>query len=157
MKALILYYSYSGNTRNIAKLIQREIGGDIAEIKTVKPYEGNYNDVVNQGKYEIDSGFMPAIQPIDENIEDYDTIILGSPVWWYTFAPAVHTFLKEYPLTGKTVYPFATNGGWIGHTFADFEKLCVGAAVKQGINIRFDEEVLRTPENEIKRWANEIQ
>ena len=79
-------------------------------------------------------------------------IVLGTPVWWYTFAPAVHTFLTQQDLSCKTVYPFATNGGWIGHTFADIEKSCKGAEVKEGMNIRFDEDVLRTSEAEIDAW-----
>lgn len=157
MKALILYYSYGGNTRRVAEMIQKETGGDIAEIKTVKPYTGSYNDVVAQGKREIDSGFMPEIEALDINPDDYDTIVLGSPVWWYTFAPAMHSFIKENDLSGKNIYPFATNGGWIGHTFKDFEKSCVGADVKKGINIRFDEDILQTSETEIKNWAKLIK
>ena len=80
----------------------------------------------------------------------------GTPVWWYTFAPAVHTFLTQQDLSCKTVYPFATNGGWIGHTFADIEKSCKGAEVKEGMNIRFDEDVLRTSEAEIDAWIQKI-
>lgn len=156
MKSIVIYYSYGGNTRRIAEMIQKETGSDIAEIETVKPYTGSYNDVVNQGKREIDSGFMPEIKPLSVNLDDYDTIILGSPVWWYTFAPAVHTFLTDNDLSGKTVCPFATNGGWIGHTFPDFRKFCAGAEVKNGLNIRFDERRLRTPEAEIKNWLKEI-
>lgn len=157
MKSIVIYYSYGGNTRRVAEMIQKETGGDIAEIKTVKPYTGSYNDVVAQGKREIDSGFMPEIEALDINIDDYDTIVLGSPVWWYTFAPAMHTFLRDADLSGKTIYPFATNGGWIGNTFKDFEATCEGANVKKGIDIRFDEDVLRTSENEIKNWIKKIK
>ena len=64
-------------------------------------------------------------------------MILGTPVWWYTFAPAVKTVLSAADWNGKTVYPFATNGGWIGHTFRDMKTACAGADVKQGLNIRF--------------------
>ena len=51
---------------------------------------------------------------MDVDLAQFDTIILGAPVWWYTFAPAMHTFLKNTDLSRKTIYPFATNGGWIG-------------------------------------------
>lgn len=95
MKALIVYYSYTGNTKRIAQMIQNEIGGDIAEIETVVPYEGDYNIVVDQGHEEVNRGFMPQIKPLNVNIKDYDTVILGTPVWWYTFAPAVKTFLNN--------------------------------------------------------------
>lgn len=94
---------------------------------------------------------MPEIEPLGVNLEEYDTIILGTPVWWYTFAPAVKTFLEQNDFSGKKIYTFATNGGWIGNTFKDVEKVCTGASVKGEINIRFDEDKLRTPKNEIER------
>lgn len=158
MKTLILYYSYGGNTRRIAKMIQDKTGGDIAEIETIKPYTGSYDAVVEQGDQEVKSGFMPEIKPLNLDLSGYDTIILGSPVWWYTFAPAMKTFLHDSDLTGKTIYPFATNGGWIGRTFKDFEKACNGAVVKKGVDIKFNETTLNIPESMINLWIEkEIQ
>lgn len=113
--------------------------------------------VVDQGQREIDSGFCPELKPLTVDLKDYDTVVLGSPVWWYTFAPAVHSFLKEADLVGKRVYPFATNGGWLGHTLKDFAKACKGAEVKPGLDVRFDGARLRTPEQDILRWAKNIQ
>lgn len=157
MKALTLYYSYGGNTKRIAELIQKETGGDIARIDTVVPYSGDYDAVVDQGQRENADGFCPELKPLDLDLSAYDTLILGSPVWWYTYAPAMHSFLNQADLTGKTVYPFATNGGWLGHTLKDFAKACKGASVKPGLNVRFDESTLRTPEAEIRRWAKGIR
>ncbi len=156
MKSLILYYSFGGNTRRIAELLQSHINADLAEIKTKTPYTGSYDEIVDQGAKEVKAGFMPEIEPITVNLDNYDTILLGSPVWWYTFAPAMKTFLHQYSLAGKTVYPFATNGGWLGHTLKDFKKACKGAEVKNGIDIRFDEATLRTNENTILQWAKQI-
>lgn len=138
-------------------MIQSKIGGNTARIETVNPYEGDYNSVVEQGKKEVDGGFAPEIKPMNINMSDYDTIVLGTPVWWYTYAPAVKTFLDENDFSGKTVYAFATNGGWIGHTFNDVERECIGAEIKPGLNIRFDEERLITPESEIYDWINKIK
>lgn len=157
MKALTVFYSLSGNTKKIADMIRSQVGGDIAEIETAIPYEGDYNAVVKQGKEEIESGFSPKLKPLSVNPAEYDTVILGTPVWWYTFAPAVKSFLEENDLSGKTVYPFATNGGWIGHTFKDFKKMCSGAEVKNGLNIRFDGNTLRTGESDIKNWIEKIK
>ena len=157
MKALILYYSYGGNTRRIAERMQKILDCDLAEIETVTPYTGSYDSVVDQGQRKADSGFEPEIKPLSKNPADYDIVVLGTPVWWYTPAPAVKTALSATDWTGKTVYPFATNGGWIGHTFKDFEKTCQGATVKKELNIRFDEHTLRTPEAEIDRWTQQIQ
>lgn len=154
MKTLIIFYSYGGNTKKIARLIQQETGGDLAEIETVKPYTGSYDSVVNQGHEEVQSGYMPPLKNLQVDLSAYDRIVLGSPVWWYTFAPAMKTFLHSNNLRGKAVYPFATNGGWIGHTFKDFEKECIGAKVMKGLNVRFDGNQLLTSENEIKAWIN---
>lgn len=156
MKNLILYYSYGGNTRKIAHMLQKEIGGELAEIETVTPYTGDYNYVVDQGQREVNSGFMPEIQPLRADMKEFDRIVLGSPVWWYTFAPAVKTFLMQNDLSGKEIYPFATNGGWIGHIFKDIKASCPSARVKKGLNVRFDEHRLRTPEKEILAWAKRI-
>ena len=157
MKTLILYYSYGGNTKRIAEMIQGEIGGDIARIDTIAPYDGDYNTVVDQGQREVAEGYCPELKPLRIDLAAYDTVVLGSPVWWYTFAPAMHSFLKQADLTGKTVYPFVTNGGWLGHTLEDFDRACKGAVVKPGLNVRFDESTLRTPESEIQRWAKGIR
>ena len=120
-----------------------------AELKT---YDGDYDTVVNQGQRENAKGYCPELKPLHIDWKAYNTIILGSPVWWYTFAPAMHSFLKQTDLTGKIVYPFATNGGWLGHTLKDFEKACKGAIVKPGLGVQFDESTLRTPEKEIQTW-----
>ena len=165
MKKVIVYYSYHGNTKSIAEMIQKSTGADIARIETVVSYDGDYNSVltfifnsvVNQGQDEVNSGYCPKIKPLNIDLSKYDEVILGTPVWWYTFAPAMNTFLKENDLSGKTVYPFATNGGWIGHTFKDFANACGTADVKQGMNIRFDESVLRTSKSEIQKWIDSIK
>lgn len=157
MKILIIYYSYSGNTRQIVKMIHDKVGGDIAEIETVAPYSGDYNAVVNQGEKEVNEDYMPDIKPLDINLADYDTVVLGTPVWWYTFAPAVKTFLAEQNLSGKKIYPFVTNGGWIGHTVEDIEKACRNATVKQAIDIKFNGSDLSTAISEIKNWIDKIK
>lgn len=157
MNPLILYYSYQGNTQRIAEEIHRQIGSDLLRIDTAVPYSGDYQSVVDQGQRETDQGFCPELQPLSVDLGRYDTLILGSPVWWYTFAPAMRTFLSQTDLTGKIIYPFATNGGWPGHTLRDFGKYCKGALVKPGLSIRFDGTALRTPEADIRRWIQTIR
>lgn len=157
MKTLILYYSYGGNTKGITEKMQQEIGGDLVRIDTAETYTGSYNQVVDQGQREVEAGYCPALKPLTVNLEDYDTVVLGSPVWWYTFAPAMHTFLKKADLAGKTVYPFATNGGWLGHTMKDIKTACKGATVKPGLDIRFDGNHQCTSDAEIQRWLKTIR
>ena len=150
MKKLIVFYSYGGNTKKIAGMIAEKTGGDLLRIETEIPYSGTFDEGVAQGQEETGKGYMPKIKPL--GLSEYDEIYLGTPVWWYTFAPAVRTFLAENDLSGKTIYPFATNGGWIGHTFADIRKACPHSDVKRGLDIRFDEHTLRMPERDIEDW-----
>ncbi|MGM9538744.1 MAG: flavodoxin [Candidatus Onthomonas sp.] len=157
MKSIVIFYSYGGNTRRVAEQIGKALGADLAVIQTVKPYTGSYNDVVNQGQREVNSGFLPKLQPLNIDLTQYDTVILGTPVWWYTFSPAMNSFLHDADLSGKTVYPFATNGGWLGHTFQDFKKACQGADVRQGLNVRFNEDRQLTPDADIQKWALRIK
>lgn len=156
MRLLILYYSYGGNTRSIAERIQKKTGGMLAEIKTVIPYTGDYNDIVDQGQREVQQGYEPEICPLDVDLKDFDTIILGTPVWWYTFAPAVKTLLLHSDWNGKHIYPFATNGGWLGHTLKDIKSACVGATVENGLDIRFDGTDLKTDSAMIDSWIQRI-
>ena len=104
-KILTVYYSYSGNTKKIAEKIHDALGGDIAEIETVVPYSGDYDAVVDQGNEEVQKGFKPKIRPLPVNHADYDVIVLGTPVWWYTFAPAVKTFLESNDFFAENDFP----------------------------------------------------
>ena len=114
-KMLVVYYSWSnGNTKRIAEQLTNGTGADIARIETAEPYRGSHEEVVKQGKREVEAGFTPQINPLSVNLADYDVIAIGTPTWWYTMAPAVLTFLTTNDFTGKTVIPFMTNGGWRG-------------------------------------------
>ena len=156
-KTLIVFYSYTGNTRKLANHIHTTIGGDIVEIETVALYEGEYNSVVKQGQDEVNSGYKSAIKALAVQLDKYDTIILGTPVWWYTVAPAVLTFLTENNFAGKKIIPFATNGGWIGHTFRNIKELCPDSEVKNEINIKYSGDKLSTSMKEIEKWMEDIK
>ena len=160
-KVLTVYYSWSnGNTERIAKMLYDKIGGDIVKIDTVVPYEGSYDDVVNQGQEEVNRGYEPKLKPLGVNISDYDVIAVGTPTWWYTMAPAVRTFLHGNSFEGKTVIPFMTNGGWSGHVIKDMKALCKGADTACEMQVRFDSEggsTLVTPTEKITQWINQVQ
>lgn len=157
MKSIVIYYSYGGNTQSVAKKIADTIGADLCEIETVKPYTGSYNQVVDQGQEEVNRGYRPKLKPVNVDFGPYDTIVLGSPVWWYTFAPAMNSFLYDTDLSGKSIYPFATNGGWLGHTFKDFEKACPDSKVHAGLNVRFNESDQLTSDADVQKWAEQIR
>ena len=160
-RVLTVYYSWSnGNTERIAKLLQKEIGGDIVRIDTITPYEGSYDDVVNQGQEEVQRGYEPEIKPLGVNISDYDVIAVGTPTWWYTMAPAVRTFLHTESFADKTVIPFMTNAGWPGNVIKDMKTACKGADIKCEMQIQFDStggSRLETPMEDITKWIQNVK
>lgn len=131
-KILIAYYSWSGNTKEVAEAIQKEIGGDLFEIQTVQSYPEEYRATTTQAKKEINEGYKPALKAKVENIAQYDTVFIGSPNWWGTIAPAVSSFIAENDLNRKTVIPFITHGGGgVQNTVRDLTAQCQGCSVKQ--------------------------
>ena len=160
-RALTVYYSWSnGNTERIAQMLQKEIGGDIVRIDTITPYEGSYDDVVNQGQEEVQRGFEPEIKPLGVNISDYDVIAVGTPTWWYTMAPAVLTFLHTESFADKTVIPFMTNAGWPGNVIKDMKTVCKGADIKYEMEVQFDStggSRLETPMEDITKWIQNVK
>lgn len=160
-RVLTVYYSWSnGNTERIAKLLQKEIGGDIVRIDTITPYEGSYDDVVNQGQEEVQRRYEPEIKPLGVNISDYDVIAVGTPTWWYTMAPAVRTFLHTESFADKTVIPFMTNAGWPGNVIKDMKTACKGANIKCEMEIQFDStggSRLETPMEDITKWIQNVK
>lgn len=160
-KMLIVYYSVSnGNTKQIAEWLQKSVSADIVQIETVTPYSGSYNDIVNQGKREVNQGFQPAIKPLSVNPTVYDVIAVGTPTWWYTMAPAVLTFLNSYDWQGKTIIPFQTHGGWPGHVMKDIKIACKGAVLKYEMEIQFDStggSEMVTPEKNIETWITQVK
>lgn len=157
-KKLVVYYSYTGHTRMIAEAIQKKLNCDILEIKPVKEYTRDYNQVVKEEQNNESSQKKPEIQKIDKDLTQYDEIIIGSPVWWYTIAPVIRTFLSGNDFTGKVIKPFATNAGWLGRTFEEVKKLCPDAIVEKGMNIVFTEDYtdkqVVTSADEIDGWIN---
>ena len=158
MKKLVVFYSYTGHTKMIAENIQRKLNCDILEIKPVKPYSTDYQTVVDEEQNNSSVGKTPDIQKIDKNLNDYDEIIIGTPVWWYTIAPVIRTFLTQNDLSNKTIKPFATNAGWLGHTFQKIQKLCPNSKVDKGMNIVFESysDNLVTSPDEIEKWIDEL-
>ena len=137
MKKLVVYYSYTGNTRKIASIIKDKLNCDVLELEPLTPFSEDYDEVVDEYQNNSIDNKEVAIKDINVDLNNYDEIIIGTPVWWYTISPVVVTFLKKYDLSGKKIYPFATNAGWLGKTFKDFTKLCPNSEVHDGMNILF--------------------
>ena len=157
-KKLVVFFSYTGNTKMIAGMIKDKLNCDILEIETVIPYSTDYQTVVDEEQNNEGSKVLPEIKDINVDLNNYDEIIIGTPVWWYNAAPAIRKFLTKYDLSGKTVVPFATNAGWLGRTFVEIKKLCPNSNVINEKNIVFESysSNLVTSTEEINDWINKL-
>lgn len=157
-KTLIVYYSYTGNTKKIANIIKDKLNCDIVELIPKEPYSKDYQTVVDEEQRMEGQNHIRKYEDINVNLDDYDTIIIGTPVWWYRETPVIRTFLKENDLTDKRIIPFATNAGWLGKTFIEIKKICPKSTVENEKNIVFKSysDELVTPLNEIEEWIKTI-
>ncbi len=121
MKTLVVYYSLQGNTKKVAEILHEELKGDMAEIKTIKPY--NMATALTVGKIHINKKTIVEIEDLDIKMDDYDEIIIGTPVWWYTFAPPIRSFLSKYDIKGKEIKIFCTHAGNAGKTIEHMKEL----------------------------------
>lgn len=160
MKTIVIYYGYGKHTRSLAEKIKEKLNCDILEIKPKVPYSSDYQTVVNETENNLQERETPEIEDININLDNYEKVILGTPVWWYTITPPIRTFLTKYNLSGKIVYPFATNAGWLGSTFDEIKELCRGI-IKEEMSIKFTtdytENKLVTKEEIIDEWINRIK
>ena len=110
-KTLIVYFSWGGNTGTVANHIHDLIGGDIVEVETVIPYPDTYEEVTQIALGELESDYRPELKTKIENMDEYDTLIVGTPIWGSHLTPAMKSFLASYNLSGKSIAPFCTHGG----------------------------------------------
>jgi flavodoxin len=113
-KRLVAYFSASGVTRNVAKILAKAANADLYEIKPEIPYtqaDLNWQDKKSRSTIEMeDKIFRPAIADRNANIEAYDVVFIGFPIWWYVAPTIINTFLESYNFSGKSVILFATSG-----------------------------------------------
>lgn len=136
-KKLVAYFSASGTTAAVAKTLSEAAWADLYEIKPQTPYtraDLNWQDKKSRSSVEMnDKSFRPPLADRDAHIEDYDTIFLGFPIWWYTAPTIINTFLESYDFSDKTIILFATSGGsGFGKTAADLKNSAKGAAIRDG-------------------------
>ena len=137
-KVLIAYFSWSGNTRGIAKEIQRQTGADILELEPVHPYSNDYNTVLMEAQADQHAGARPALLNLPESIDEYDVILLGYPNWWASIPMPVATFLEAYDFSGKTIVPFCSHGGGrFGQSLTAIAKLAPDAVLGEGLSIHY--------------------
>ena len=136
-KTLVAYFSASGVTARAAKEVAAAVGADLYEIRPEQPYTASdldWMDKRSRSTLEMnDPACRPAIAEPVEQMEQYDTVFVGFPVWWYVEPRIVDTFLESYDFSGKTLIPFATSGGsGIGKAEKSLQEYCPDAVWKKG-------------------------
>ena len=152
---LITYFSWSGNTEQVAQIIQQETGGDLFEIAPATAYTDDYNELLDIAQQEQSDDARPELAGQVENWEQYDTIFVGYPNWWSDAPMAVYTFLEAYDFTGKTLIPFNTSAsGGFGRSLSGLEESASGASILEGIS--FTERTLGDAQGEVAAWLDEL-
>lgn len=151
-KILVAYFSWGGNTRKAAEQIQAKTGGDLFEIKTVKPYTTEYKPTTEVAKKELEDDARPELASKVNNMADYDVIMIGYPIWWHTAPMAVYTFMESYDLSGKIIIPFCTSGGSdIVESMPAMNQLGAKGTVLEGITIKSEADM-----NRIDPWLKKL-
>lgn len=128
-KTLVAYFSWSGNTREMAEYIAKQTGGDIFEIIPKTSYPEDYTECTEVALAERDGDMRPEIKDLPDNIDEYDTVIIGYPIWWHTAPMIIGTFLESYDLTNVEIYPFTQSTSMDEEQFEnsmDFVRSCSG-------------------------------
>lgn len=148
---LIAYFSWSGNTEQMAQTIQAEIGGDLFKIEPAVPYTKDYDTLLDIAQQEQAEDARPELAAQVENWDSYDVIFVGYPNWWSDAPMAVYTFLEAYDFTGKTLIPFNTSAsGGFGRSLSGIEESAAGANILEGLALTEGE--LGNVQNEVSSW-----
>lgn len=136
-KKLVAYFSASGITRNVAKMVAEAAGADLYEITPKEAYtkaDLNWMDKKSRSSVEMaDKKIRPEITDTDAKIAEYDEIFLGFPIWWYVAPTIINTFLEKYDFTGKKIVLFATSGGsGFGNTVKELQPSAPSAQFVEG-------------------------
>ena len=149
-KILVAYFNASGKTKRLAEKLAEEVKGDIYEIKPKVPYtkeDLNWMNKNSRSSLEMkDKSFRPAVMDNNANIQDYDEVLLGFPIWWYVAPTIINTFLESYDFSGKKIVLFATSGGsGFGNTLRELK-----VSVPQDTQI--EEAVVNGSANDIEKY-----
>ena len=168
-KILIVYLSRTNNTKAIAEIIHKNVGGKLVAIELEKPYPENYQATVEQVVNENETGYLPPLKTKIDSIQNYEAVFIGFPTWGMKLPPPMKSFLKKYNLNGKTVIPFNTNAGYgVGSSFQTVNELCKestilegfemkGGVERDGIKLAIKDEIAKKAEAKVKKWLQKIK
>lgn len=143
----------TGNAGVLAHMISESTDADLFSIQTVEKYPSSYEETVDQGQAENEENARPELSTHIENLDEYDTIFIGFPNWWYDMPMAMYTFFEEYNFSGKTIIPFSTSGGsGFSSTIETMRELEPNATVEDGITIGASS--VMDAQSEIDEWLH---
>lgn len=155
-RILTVYFSRTGHTRSLAQMIHSSVGGDIARVETVKPYPENYEATVEQARDERDSGSWPAVRSEISDINGYDLIFLGSPVWGDHLNPPMKRWLADHDLSGKAIAPFVTYiVSRMGQVPTNISNIASRARLLDGLAVLGEETA--NADGDVERWLRGIE
>ena len=136
-KPLVLYYSLTSNTKTVAQEIAKRLDADIEEIALVEPYDTAFQATIERCKADREKGLLPEIKPLKSNVDDYDWIFIGYPIWFGTYAPPIASLLEKVDLSDKCVVPFCTFGsGGLESSVKDLAEKQPNATIMPGYGVR---------------------
>ena len=136
-KVLVLYYSLTSNTKNVATEIAKRLDADIEEIALVEPYDTAFQATIDRCKADREKGILPEIKPLKSNVADYDWVFIGYPIWFGTYAPPIASLLEKVDLSDKWVVPFCTFGsGGLESSAKDLAEKQPNAKILPGYGVR---------------------
>ena len=165
-KILIVFFSHAGenygvgnvkvgNTKLVADQIQKLTGGDEFEIVAEKSYDMTYDALTKLAKKEAENNEKPAFKGEVNDMDQYETIFIGGPVWWGTYPQVMFTFFDKYDLNGKTIIPFTTHeGSGLGKVVNDLKKLYPNATFKEAMSIYGHE--TRNNLSKVDKWLKRL-
>lgn len=168
-KILIVYLSRTNNTKAIAEMIHQKVGGTLVALELKNPYPENYRATVQQVAEENDRGYLPPLKTKIDSLQNYDVVFVGFPTWGMQLPPPMKSFLTHYDLSGKTVIPFNTNGGYgVGSSFDTVKELCRNSNVLEGFTMKggverdgvyfvIKDEMAKEAETKVMQWLKNIK
>lgn len=150
-RVLVVYFSETGNTQKLAQEIYEQVGGDFRRIEPVIPYPTG-SELYDYTKEERDEDARPEFKDLNIDIDDYDYIFVGYPMWWYTLPMMMYTFFDTYDFSGKTIIPFNTHeGSGDGGTYETIKEFEPNATVLDGLPIRGGD-MSKDQTDTVKEW-----
>ncbi len=153
-KAIVIVYSRTGNTLELARAVQKTTGADFLQLEVKEPYAAAYSDMTYGAREEKRKGARREIKTVIPDLSQYDTVYLGSPYWWGGLSVPMWTFLNDHHLEGKTVYPFITSGSSPADgAIAELKDLCPKAKVMPEFHATSSD--LGSAPADIVKWLNQ--